>query len=120
MISSICRRRTSRETVAASDGSICSTTRWRSEADITGCWVVVDSSRLGVIAGELGLDAGKPGVNAGKQVAVGSSRVPNFLITRAASGAFPSARCQHQRSPVQLGRGAVAVLIRALEPEFRD
>src|SRR4051794_38364468 len=105
MISSICRRRTSRETVAATDGSICSIIRSRSEADITGWWSA-GSSRLGVDAGKLGVDAGKLGVDAGKvtidaaklggnegkRVGVSSSRLPNFFITLAASATVPSAR----------------------------
>ena len=70
MISSICRRRTSRETVAATDGSICSITRSRSEAGITSRSVGA-SSRLGV--------------NVGKGVGVPSrSRLPNVFIARAA------------------------------------
>src|SRR5256885_16056545 len=126
MISSICRRRTSRETVAATDGSICSMTRSRSEAGITG-WGVEGSSRLGADVGKLGADAGKLGVNEdklcvneGRRSGGSSGRLPNFFIARAAASAVLSARRRHQRSPSQSGRGNAGVLIRALELEFRD
>jgi len=107
-------------------------TRSRSEAGITGC-SVEGSSRLGVVAGKrvgvrsLGVNADKGtgvpslGVNAGKRVGMPSrSRVPNFFVTRATSSTIPSARRRRQRSPAQLGRGDVAVLVRAVVLEFRD
>src|SRR5215475_4583633 len=100
MISSICRRRTSRETVAATDGSIFSITRSRSEAGIIGWWIAgssrlgvdttgtlgacdgalgADPPTLGVARGKLVADAGKPVANEGRAGA-SSSRLPNFFI----------------------------------------
>ncbi|WP_456756611.1 hypothetical protein [Bradyrhizobium sp. USDA 4461] len=105
MISSICRRSTSRGTVVATDGSICSMTRSRSEADITGWWVA-GSSRLGGGANRLGADdatlvsaggkgggagrtvgaaAGASGTAAGIRIGISSARRPNFFIARATS-----------------------------------
>jgi hypothetical protein len=84
MISSICRRSTSRETVAAADGSICSITRSRSEAHITGWWIK-GSPRFGGDAGEAGvgtaLDAGKLGGDADELGAdAGESGIKGALV----------------------------------------
>src|SRR6185437_13275728 len=100
MISSICRRRTSRETVAATDGSICSITRSRNEAWIIGWWIGgssrhgTDTGTFGVSDGALGADADTLGVGRGKpvedagepvtneatRVGASSSRLPSFFI----------------------------------------
>src|SRR5215470_17486337 len=100
MISSICRRRTSRETVAATDGSIFSITRSRSEAGMIAWWIAgssrlgvemgtfgvgdgargADAATLGVGRGKLVADAGKPVANEGERAGASSSRLPNFFI----------------------------------------